>query len=117
MVLVLVAVFLRLGWWQATRAADGNLLSYGYAVQWPLFAAFVVFLWIRELRVGRRVPGGRGGGAAEAPEPHTSRRPVITARPAPAPTPDEADPELAAYNRYLAWLAANPHRRPSEYRP
>ena len=29
--------------------------------------------------------------------------------------PDDSDPELAAYNRYLAWLAADPGRRPEDY--
>ena len=28
---------------------------------------------------------------------------------------DDDDPELAAYNRYLAWLAADPSRRPQDY--
>src|SRR5688572_24185874 len=49
-VLVLVAAFLALGWWQVGRAASGNLLSYGYAVQWPIFAGFVVYVWIKEIR-------------------------------------------------------------------
>lgn len=32
------------------RARPICLLSYGYAVEWPLFAAFVVFVWTREVR-------------------------------------------------------------------
>jgi hypothetical protein len=28
---------------------------------------------------------------------------------------DSGDAELAAYNRYLAWLNANPHASPAEY--
>ncbi|MET8066952.1 hypothetical protein ABZS65_25340, partial [Micromonospora sp. NPDC005313] len=47
---VLVVAFLALGWWQVTRAAGGNALSFGYAIEWPVFAAFVVFVWWREVR-------------------------------------------------------------------
>ena len=28
---------------------------------------------------------------------------------------DSDDPQLAAYNRYLAWLNANPHANPADY--
>ena len=55
--LVLVAGFLLLGWWQYSRATGGNALSWGYAFQWPLFAAFVAFVWFREVQLERR--GGR----------------------------------------------------------
>ena len=52
--------FLALGWWQLGRAASGNALSWAYAIEWPIFAAFVVFVWAREmrqaLRAGRREP-------------------------------------------------------------
>ena len=39
----LVAAFLALGWWQVGRARGGNMLSYGYAIEWPVFALFVIF--------------------------------------------------------------------------
>jgi hypothetical protein len=39
---------------------------------------------------------------------------VVTARVRPA-VDDTDDPELAAYNRYLAWLNANPGARPGDY--
>lgn len=48
--LTLVAAFLALGWWQISRAAGGNTLSWAYAVEWPVFAGFVVFIWFREVR-------------------------------------------------------------------
>ena len=38
---------------------------------------------------------------------------MLTRRPA-VPT-DDGDPELAAYNRYLAWLAAHPGAGPADY--
>ena len=49
-VVVLVVAFLRLGWWQLHRAEGGNGLSIGYTLEWPLFAAFVIVVWIREMR-------------------------------------------------------------------
>jgi hypothetical protein len=36
----------------------------------------------------------------------------VPARPA---APAEDDPELIAYNDYLAWLAAHPGARPGDY--
>jgi len=104
--LILIAGMLWLGLWQMHRAASGNLLSYGYAVEWPAFAAFVVFVWIKEARAAVRR-------TEQAPEP----KPPPPARPArtgPA-YDDSADEELAAYNRYLAWLNANPHANASEF--
>jgi hypothetical protein len=105
---VLVAGCLGLGWWQLRRAAGGNALSWAYAVQWPVFAGFVVFIWFRELRRALGVPLRTAGTGREA------RRPVLTYRPQPA-TDDRNDPELAAYNHYLAWLNANPGARRGDY--
>jgi DNA-binding transcriptional regulator of glucitol operon len=103
-VLVIVATFLRLGWWQVQRAAAGNALSFGYAVQWPVFAGFVVYVWIKEMRgVQRSAP------TTKAP-PQRSPTPRI------GPAYDDSDDaELAAYNRYLAWRNANPHASRGDY--
>ena len=57
-VLVLVTAFLVLGWWQLGRAEQGNALSLGYTFEWPLFAAFVIFLWVREMRITLYGPPG-----------------------------------------------------------
>jgi DNA-binding transcriptional regulator of glucitol operon len=103
-VLVVVVAFLRLGWWQVQRAAAGNLLSYGYAVQWPVFAGFVVFVWIKEMRSARRAEPTTKPSAERAPTPRTG------------PAYDDSDDaELAAYNRYLAWLNAHPQAPRDEY--
>jgi DNA-binding transcriptional regulator of glucitol operon len=117
--LALVVAFLALGWWQVTRAASGNVLSYAYAVEWPLFAGFVVFVWAKEVRRARaasvasadRADGGPAATDA-APPPLRSTRP---ARVGPG-WDHEDDEQLVAYNRYLAWLAANPTARPADYR-
>ncbi|MEV0004049.1 hypothetical protein AB0H28_17420 [Micromonospora sp. NPDC050980] len=121
---VLVVGFLGLGWWQVTRAAGGNALSFGYAIEWPVFAGFVVFVWWREVRQALRAePGPPGAPASPAPggdEPVGAagavRRPVRVARTPVVPADGAADDgELAAYNRYLSWLNANPGARPGDY--
>jgi DNA-binding transcriptional regulator of glucitol operon len=111
----LVAAFLALGWWQLARARGGNMLSYGYAIEWPVFALFVIFVWTREIRVELR------GGAVE-PEPRQGagvpedlRIEVPGRRPASVP-PGEPDPDVRAYNDYLAWLSSHPDARPRDYR-
>jgi hypothetical protein len=119
--LVLVAGFLALGWWQFSRATGGNGLSWGYTFEWPVFALFVVFIWFREVQQERRVAGGPPPepepdqeAAAPGPDaPVTVRRPVRV--PVTSTAPAEDDPELAAYNDYLSWLAAHPGARPSDY--
>ncbi|MPZ26083.1 MAG: hypothetical protein GEV12_06445 [Micromonosporaceae bacterium] len=112
-----VATMLALGWWQLTRATGGNGLSWGYAFQWPVFAGFVVFMWAREVRRARRGEEPEPGRTA-ASAPASVRAAVLTrgaAGPAEAAYDDSDDPELAAYNRYLAWLSANPGARPVDY--
>jgi hypothetical protein len=121
--LVLVSGFLALGWWQFGRATGGNTLSWAYTLEWPVFAGFVVFLWIREVqhdRAGTTVAPPPAPKLAERPvrrpgDPVTVGRPVrVPVRPV-APAPGENDQALAAYNDYLAWLAAHPDARPGDY--
>ena len=33
------------GWWQVHRALSGNLLSYFYSVEWPIFSVLAVVAW------------------------------------------------------------------------
>ena len=93
-----------LGWWQFSRAIDGNARSLGYAFEWPTFAIILIVLWIRGMRdvVRARPP-------VVPPPPRVfegldragpTRAEIIAA--------DEAeDPELAAYNARLAALHAS----------
>jgi hypothetical protein len=123
----LVTAFLALGWWQLSRARAGNLLSYAYAVEWPVFAAFVIFVWAKEIRFDLRrdrpavpppptaVPDELANLPGYVPFRAGPVRPEVT--PGAAAGAADGDPELVAYNRYLEWLAANPGRRPSDYRP
>ena len=121
--LVLIAGCLGLGWWQFSRATGGNSLSWGYTFEWPVFAAFFAFLWFREVQLALKRPGQQPTVEVKAEEkaerlpgaPVTVGRPVrVPVRPAPEQS-DEPDPELAAYNDYLAWLAAHPGARPGDY--
>ncbi|RSM59504.1 hypothetical protein DMB66_27870 [Actinoplanes sp. ATCC 53533] len=127
--LVLVAGFLALGWWQFSRATGGNSLSWGYTFEWPVFAAFVVFIWFREVQQARRAAGAAEPEPAQEPTaerpagqpvprqdaPLTVRRPVRVPVASAASAAADDDPELAAYNDYLSWLAAHPGARPSDY--
>lgn len=97
-----------LGRWQLGRADEsGSLQNWAYAIQWPLFAIFFGLLWWRMLRMELR------GAASSQPE-HEQPQPTTSASDQPVPGPRRAevvsaerdDPELAAYNRFLAELAA-----------
>ncbi|MBW4702837.1 MULTISPECIES: hypothetical protein [unclassified Micromonospora] len=121
---VLVTGFLALGWWQISRAASGNTLSWAYAVEWPIFAGFVVFVWWREVRHTLRGPRAGSpsttapdpsGAASPGPATPTVRRPVRVTRVPAAPADGADDADLAAYNRYLTWLNDNPGARPGDY--
>lgn len=108
--------FLAVWQWDRAHEAGGSFQNLGYALQWPLFGAFTIFLWIKLIRMdfaqqrGEDEPGSDSEVAAEdnqpaaAPEEAEQRRtrPLV---PPPAPPVDaEEDPELAEYNRYLAGL-------------
>ncbi|MDG4820372.1 hypothetical protein O7635_00715 [Asanoa sp. WMMD1127] len=130
--IALIGGFLALGWWQISRASAGNTLSWAYAFEWPVFAAFVGFLWYREIREALSTPAVT---APEAAEPVKEvpvlppvlgtrtpkigsgfRRPVLVPRRATAgAAPAAPDPELDEYNDYLAWLNANPGAKASAY--
>ncbi len=132
-----------LAWWQWDRAhaAGGSFQNLGYALQWPMFGAFTLFLWyrvarmhIQESRVSegadtqhadtqhadtQRVAGAAGldhGGSIEPGELGESNRRRLVPLPA-APVDSEQDPEMAAYNRYLAELNEADEGAPDEDAP
>jgi len=118
--LVLVVAFLALGWWQFSRATGGNALSWGYTFEWPVFALFVVFIWFREVQQERRSARAEPAAEIEVPRSVPGQDPPVTVRrpvrvPVAGAAPADDDPELAAYNDYLGWLAAHPGARPSDY--
>lgn len=102
----LVLLFMRMGIWQWTKGESehGSLQNLFYGVEWPIFAAFVVYWWWRMVSedLRPRDPDDTGPqwgqGGRIAPE-----APAMISVPDDAPETDE-DRELAAYNRYLASL-------------
>jgi DNA-binding transcriptional regulator of glucitol operon len=89
--LVLIGCFMLAGWWQLTRAQGGNLQSWAYVIEWPMFAIFVVAMWVRMVRDELR--GETDAGT------------IVPDRAAPRMEIDDSDDEeLAAYNRRLARL-------------
>ncbi|MBJ8346617.1 hypothetical protein [Antrihabitans sp. YC2-6] len=105
LVIVAAAGCLALGWWQWTRfeAVGGTGQNLGYALQWPLFAAFVLYAYRRFVQL-----------EAEAHEPEKNSQPrlqreipsgLLPERPIAHPS-DDLDTATTEYNRYLAELAA-----------
>jgi hypothetical protein len=93
-ILIVVPGFLALCIWQIDRALGGNTLSWAYVFEWPLFAAYAIYMWWRILH---EKPDAAPGVAAENGH----------ATPAEPPSAQQAeeDQEMAAYNEYLARLA------------
>lgn len=112
--MVLVIAFVLLGWWQLERAAGGNGLSWGYAFEWPLLAVCTVALWVREVRneLGQLTTAAQEEQPLSSPFTGTN---VAGERDAELGVELTGDEATDAYNHYLAWLSANPDRRPSEY--
>lgn len=101
-VLLVVAVGACVGFgrWQYGRAVTRHsLLNWSYTVEWTLFGLFALLTWGWLLRDDLR-----GG---PPPEPELPAEPVRY-QPLAQPVSDEEDPELAAYNRYLAQLNGTP---------
>ena len=96
-----------LGDWQFHRAESGNALSWAYTFEWPIFVIFGVVFWAKTIVDEWQVQTAR---AAPDPEPAMPDGTEALELPAGAHTAaavdDEAaaDPELAAYNAYLARL-------------
>ena len=98
-----------LGYWQFHRAETGNALSWGYTFEWPVFAIFVVVFWGKTIVDEGRHPGGRAARQAEALRAgHADDEDLALpgAAHTAVETYDDAadDPDLAAYNAYLARL-------------
>nr|WP_228047044.1 hypothetical protein [Saccharopolyspora sp. HNM0983] len=102
--------------WDRAHEAGGSFQNLGYALQWPLFGAFTIFLWIRMIRMDMHAdtPSAEGVEPSPAqdadnpaPDHRGGRRVNRPLVPPPAPPVDsDEDPDLAAYNRYLAGLDA-----------
>jgi len=102
-------------WWQINRAADGNQLSYLYSVMWPAFGLLGLYFWWMLIHTDYDSVGlkgmlrqqAAGSGDMGAPQGPGVPTPVADTLAATAPpVSDVEDPELAAYNKRLAQLAA-----------
>ena len=101
-ILIVVPAFLLLCLWQVSRALDGNSLSWAYVFEWPIFAAYAIYMWWRFVHeAADELPS-----AAEATT--TTMEPAGEKPAGEKPKgekEEKEDAELAAYNDYLAQLA------------
>jgi hypothetical protein len=92
-----------LGEWQFHRAESGNALSWAYTFEWPVFAVFGLVFWIKTM-VDEFRPPADPGMVPYVDLPDSVAAPGgVAALDAGAPA-EPADPELDAYNAYLARL-------------
>ena len=96
-ILVVVPACLALCLWQIDRALAGNSLSWAYVFEWPLFAAYAIYMWWRFVHEKPEPAGATASenGHAAPPSPSDPRRAESA----------QEEAELAAYNDYLARLA------------
>jgi hypothetical protein len=105
LVVASVIGMLWLGDWQLRRAEAGNALSWAYTFEWPLFAIFAVFFWIKTIR-DEAHPGEEATPPAAVSLPvGVQQAPAAVAGQEMAEPGEPEDPELAAYNAYLARLS------------
>jgi len=100
-VIVAAAGCLALGWWQWTRfeSNSGTFQNLGYALQWPMFAAFCVYAYRKFIRFEESPPQAAG----ETDELTEIPAGLLPERPS---APREAqDATMREYNSYLAALA------------
>jgi hypothetical protein len=97
-----------LGDWQFHRAMSGNALSWAYTFEWPLFAGFAVVFWAKTIRDEFRIRRGEAltRPADEAESLPFSVRAIQVSAAQSAPSAEDEDEELSAYNAYLARLNA-----------
>ena len=104
---------------EVLRALGGNTLSWAYVFEWPIFAAFALYMWWNLLHgqdgAGRR----RGAGTGQGRDPATATTPDTP--PAAAPggaggnggegSADGDDAGLAAWQDYLRGMEAEEARQ------
>jgi DNA-binding transcriptional regulator of glucitol operon len=109
LVLAAAVTMVLLGRWQldVSNRKHFDLQNFGYALQWWAFSIFALAFWAKILRDRSRAVSSVPPAAPEPPleAPVTYRRYVMPAR-----RFDDADPEHARYNAYLAALAEQDSR-------
>jgi hypothetical protein len=108
LLVTVVPACLLAGWWQVHRALGGNLLSYFYSIEWPIFAILAAVAWWQLIH---DVPT-----EAEYETPRRERRSFLHRDDEVPSTTLDWDttletPELRNYNQYLQALAAGGGRK------
>jgi DNA-binding transcriptional regulator of glucitol operon len=102
-VIIAASGCLALGWWQWSRfeSTSGTFQNLGYALQWPMFAAFCVYAYRKFIRYEDTPPAAPSASASitEIPDGLLPQRHTAPA------TSDDLDPAMREYNAYLAELA------------
>ena len=110
-------------WWQVGVARSGDSLGWIYSVMWPCFAVFGTVFWWHFVHDDPDTVGRRGlrrlqqaAATANAGQPEGDDRDVLEpdVREIALARAEADDPELAAYNAYLAALACDD--RPNSWR-
>jgi hypothetical protein len=115
---VFIPACVALTWWQAARALGGNTLSWVYTFEWPIFGAYAAYMWWKLVHdepvpaPSSAIAGPHPDGALPTPDgPGAAGTTIGPGGPlgsdADEIADDDADDELAAYNRYLADLNAS----------
>ncbi len=96
--------------WHVAHVHHGSVQNYAYAFQWWAFTAFAIFMW---LRVMRDAVHRRAVEPVTPPEPARAEQQSVAYRRyvMPRNRPEHTDPELTAYNAYLAELAEREQAR------
>jgi len=99
---------LALGWWQWTRyeSVSGTFQNLGYALQWPMFAAFCVYAYRKFVRYEEEPPAPATEVMTEIPGG------LLPERPAPQ---SDVGPAMREYNAYLAELAKADEATPAAH--
>jgi hypothetical protein len=108
---VVVPGCIALCWWQVTRALSGNALSWAYVFEWPIFAAYGVYMWwklIHDHPAGNRSEEEGTDPATGTGEQGTDAGPAAGGA---VDADADDDEEMASYNRYLAALNASGKRK------
>jgi DNA-binding transcriptional regulator of glucitol operon len=100
LVALAAGVCLALGWWQWSRweSTSGSFQNLGYALQWPMFAAFCVYAYRKFMQYEQHPPE-----PVNADTPTELPAGLLPERPATAALPQDAT--RREYNAYLAELA------------
>ncbi|MGH9105992.1 MAG: hypothetical protein ACRDZX_09175 [Acidimicrobiales bacterium] len=108
LLVTVVPACLLAGWWQVHRALSGNLLSYFYSIEWPIFGVLGVIAWWQLVHDDRT---GVTDGPRQAPEPALDDEAKASSSPPLVWDKALETPELIAYNSYLHTLAAGRARK------